>query len=506
MTENIITTRGISKYAKENGYDSVVFKNILDNGGRNSNVGIEKTADVYVVFNPNNVKSADPVTYDDSGKVIPLSERFDEAKTDIRFHKKVDSNAKLTDNKSINNGGAVNGSKNTELLEQGAVSTLSGRYDPVWKQSESARKILGYLGLIREGKTQNAADTGASDGRWLAPNAFQQQIDKGFGDGILRALRGVSLSGKDVIGRELNNGTLDLLRNTILKDEDGNILSLYHWTQNAFDKFKFGDIGFHFGTVVAAHDRYEMLKEENAAEGIETPIGIYKETYLNITNPIFMADLGQWSASRVAFYLETNGLITEHQYDLLALTTGFDELSYDNPAINAVRKILSDLGYDGILYYNDTEDTTSVSAIALYPEQVVMVTDNGKPVKNSIASKSKNGLPEGVIKYHRRTDEAMSDAEVLAQHLEENSEAVGEMLRRSSEIDMNERTVTRLISKRLREYGMYGSVEKSLLCDVCEALLLAVLYFLVSDFVNEFQILRILFKCVVSRGQLLLKS
>ena len=39
----------------------------------------------YVVFESNQIKSADPVTYDDDGNVIPLSKRFDEEEDDIRF-------------------------------------------------------------------------------------------------------------------------------------------------------------------------------------------------------------------------------------------------------------------------------------------------------------------------------------------------------------------------------------------------------------------------------------
>ncbi len=42
-------------------------------------------ADIYVVFDPKNVKSADPVTYDDNGNIIPLSERFNESQADIRY-------------------------------------------------------------------------------------------------------------------------------------------------------------------------------------------------------------------------------------------------------------------------------------------------------------------------------------------------------------------------------------------------------------------------------------
>ena len=43
--------------------------------------------DEAVVFEPSQIKSADPVTYDDNGKVIPLSERFDENNDDIRYAK-----------------------------------------------------------------------------------------------------------------------------------------------------------------------------------------------------------------------------------------------------------------------------------------------------------------------------------------------------------------------------------------------------------------------------------
>lgn len=41
-----------------------------------------------VVFEPEQIKSAEPVTYDNDGNVIPLSERFNEKKSDIRFSKK----------------------------------------------------------------------------------------------------------------------------------------------------------------------------------------------------------------------------------------------------------------------------------------------------------------------------------------------------------------------------------------------------------------------------------
>jgi hypothetical protein len=38
-----------------------------------------------VVFDPNQIKSADPITYDDVGNIIPLSQRFNSTKDDIRY-------------------------------------------------------------------------------------------------------------------------------------------------------------------------------------------------------------------------------------------------------------------------------------------------------------------------------------------------------------------------------------------------------------------------------------
>lgn len=85
LTEVATTTRDVTKWAKNAGYDSVIFKNIKDSGGQNNSVSMDTTADIYVIFNPNDAKSADAVTYDDNGNVIPLSQRFDTGKEDIRY-------------------------------------------------------------------------------------------------------------------------------------------------------------------------------------------------------------------------------------------------------------------------------------------------------------------------------------------------------------------------------------------------------------------------------------
>lgn len=73
----------LSEYIEENDlpYDSI----ILDEGGDMVNGKPVSRGLSYVIRNPEQIKSADAVTYDDEGNAIPLSERFNMGKKDIRY-------------------------------------------------------------------------------------------------------------------------------------------------------------------------------------------------------------------------------------------------------------------------------------------------------------------------------------------------------------------------------------------------------------------------------------
>ena len=71
-----------AEYAKQHHYDGVIFRNIRDG----VNYGdLSTPLDEYVVFDSNRIKSAEPITYDDDGKIIPISERFKPTRRDIRY-------------------------------------------------------------------------------------------------------------------------------------------------------------------------------------------------------------------------------------------------------------------------------------------------------------------------------------------------------------------------------------------------------------------------------------
>lgn len=73
LTENDATLgaaneNDVLERAKRRGFDGVLFEK--------PSVDFEGQGENYVVFNPSQIKSADPVTYDEQGNVIPLSQRF----------------------------------------------------------------------------------------------------------------------------------------------------------------------------------------------------------------------------------------------------------------------------------------------------------------------------------------------------------------------------------------------------------------------------------------------
>lgn len=70
--------------AKEDGHDGLIIRNIVDYGASYEGETYEPFTEA-IAFESNQIKSADPIAYDDNGNVIPLSERFNEASPDIRF-------------------------------------------------------------------------------------------------------------------------------------------------------------------------------------------------------------------------------------------------------------------------------------------------------------------------------------------------------------------------------------------------------------------------------------
>ena len=95
IQHSMFTTRSLAKFAHQNGYKGVLVKSIIDDGGRGERQ--QQVSDIYNFFDPaRQLKSADPVTYDNDGKVIPPSKRFDPENKDVRFEYRESDETYLT--------------------------------------------------------------------------------------------------------------------------------------------------------------------------------------------------------------------------------------------------------------------------------------------------------------------------------------------------------------------------------------------------------------------------
>ena len=79
------TTKTAPQLMKEYGFDPLDAKAARRDLISTGYDGIVSSDGNYAVFDPNQIKSADPITRDEAGNVIPLSQRFDLRSPDIRY-------------------------------------------------------------------------------------------------------------------------------------------------------------------------------------------------------------------------------------------------------------------------------------------------------------------------------------------------------------------------------------------------------------------------------------
>lgn len=251
----------LADYIDENGlnYDAIV----LDEGGDLVNGKPVSRGLSYVVRKSNQVKSADAVVYDDNGKVIPLSERFNSDKRDIRY------------------------SREMEMDSEG--------------------------------------------------NALTQEQADFFADSEVR-------------------------------NDDGELIPVYHKTTESFTVFQRGKLGGEtLGNASDASLAATSLIGHWFSDSENTPfMGNAMKTYLNIKNPYYTsldemaADLGDFSG------------------DLEMMQDHFDRGQYNmvREAARSYVRWMKWKGYDGLIV-NDTE-TGGTSYVILNSNQAKL-TDNGNP-------------------------------------------------------------------------------------------------------------------------------
>lgn len=329
-----------------------------------------------------------------------------------------------------------------EILGGSALRREGGSGNGTRQQGENPEEIYQRLANDQaDGRGRTKKRIGSSG--WYGKYSGRQSNLLRSATGVLRDIRRRSVKGTDTAGRTVSESIRNQFAQTVCKDESGALLSLFHWTDADFETFSKGDVGFHFGTLDAAHMRsLDIYRKKNNDQSI------YKEVYLNIQNPaVIDTDVMSWHVFPISYKLNQQGIITDSEIESLASLDGFYLSKYDSPASVELRRILKAKGYDGILYSNDIEG--DLSMIAFYPEQIYTVSENGEAL-HVTEKKSKAEQPSA---KKINTDHAVKTLIHETTHFEEGTPEYYEFIRFLAE---DERLIEETIQMLTEEKTGYG--------------------------------------------------
>ena len=266
---------------------------------------------------------------------------------------------------SIDTGGEVNEYKNTETLGKNEAYRSN---DSVWTQSDDTGEVYRRLeGNRTSSSVRLEKRSGFVDwSRNIQPNSTDYTRAKKRAYGILREISKKRIADVDTEGRTLSHGIKEYFSDTVFKNEQGELIPLFHSTDNEFNTFEHGDFGFHLGS---------------AEQAVSIGAKYIKEVYVNIKNPFYAMDMGKWPALVVADEARRQGVISQSEYDAISKMDGFYGWEYDSRANASLRNLLKARGYDGIIYNNRFEGD-GISAIAFDSNQIKYVS-NQNPTQSS---------------------------------------------------------------------------------------------------------------------------
>lgn len=173
--ENVMGVQPVPRRAIER----IEFSNAVQKAGYDGIIQ-SPSGDEAVVFDSSQIKSSEPVEYDDDGNVIPLSERFNPENEDIRFSMR--GEAPLTDREIL--GEALN-----EVAVTNAERLYLGRYKKVYgnwytethklKKNRDAAKIANLEAQLRKMETDPAFATLVEAEKTRAEEAVQRDFESG---------------------------------------------------------------------------------------------------------------------------------------------------------------------------------------------------------------------------------------------------------------------------------------------------------------------------------------
>lgn len=289
----------------------------------------------FVAKDPSQIKSADPVTYDDNGNVIPLSQRFSSQSEDIRNPRRSKGHNKginINDKVQDFTGQILRGEKTIETRPTRSLDSRIGKRTGIIRTGIRNQKatLVGYAVIGEPVVYDSVAKFRKDYKKHLVAPGSKHDIKDGLKYGYpimqVESVTPKELTSRGIVIRKLNPAKKNPVvfpadditfaaasstpanlaiaagktlwdtpafkkwfGDSKVKDLAGRPMVVYHGTCKAefteFDPTKTLEVGFHFGTSPQAKD---FLKGCGTSRGKDA--GIYP-VYLSIQNPIFTPDV-----------------------------------------------------------------------------------------------------------------------------------------------------------------------------------------------------------------------
>ena len=342
--------RLIDDYIASSGYDGMIVDNDAGSFGR--------SVKTYISFDPKNVKSADPVTYNKNLEPIPLSKRFDSNNPDIRYSM---NSSKLAETDYTQRLKAA--SQNLSRTDNNGRTLTEGQQK--YFKNSKVRDANGNLKVMYHG-TGNAGFT-------VFDSKYSDDGRSFFFTDNINVAKGYSAS-DDIFSRK-HFESIQSLEKHIAQEMDEEVKIIKNgkmfelWQDNDF--------------VVRDESLDDLYWDYNEYMGFGGDSANY-QVYLNLENPLVIdADKNNWDEIPVPW---SDDLMTTRSIAEYANENGYDGVMINN---------VIDTGL-----YGQRFDTSNI-AIAFDSNQIKNV-DNANPTNNPDIRFSQNisSLPE--TDYTRR--------------------------------------------------------------------------------------------------------
>ena len=225
------------RWAREGKHDGIIVRSMdeefLDDNGNHDTV--------YIAFDSNQFKSLDPVTYDDNGNVIPLSQRFNMGKEDIRYSARNPQAQVEAENErlkteleylkklvQIQKRGNKDFTLDRNSLREAARTLMNANNvkGNVAELAEILDRVYRYAGTEPEITWESFAEKAGEAADWLTENRVKERDP--YAQQVLDAVakRRVSLNAEQIGEIEYRYGSLSefkkAIRGSIILDQNAN--------------------------------------------------------------------------------------------------------------------------------------------------------------------------------------------------------------------------------------------------------------------------------------------